>query len=90
MSKDFTPNFDHIQADASITEASKFARKMLTEYVKQYAEFKGITQTQIAQATGFTQGNVSRILSAKYSPTLDNFLKIAGAVGVRLEIMQAD
>ncbi len=59
---------------------------MLIEFVKQYAEFKGVTQNEIAEITGFTQGNVSRILSAKYPPNLDNFLKIAGALNLRLDI----
>lgn len=79
---DFNPNFDHIEAG----EPSEFARKMLIEFVKQYAEFKGVTQKQIADRTGFTQGNISRILSAKYPPTLDNFLKIAGALHLHLDI----
>lgn len=79
---DFNPDFSNIEAG----EPSEFARKMLIEFVKQYAEFKGVTQKHIADATGFTQSNVSRILSAKYSPTLDNFLKIAGALNLHLDI----
>ncbi len=78
----FNPDLSSIEAG----EASEFARKMLIEFVKQYAEFVGVTQREIADRTGFTQGNVSRILSAKYPPTLDNFLKIAGALNLHLDI----
>ena len=88
MKTTFTPNFDHIQNDGSITEPSVFARKMLIAFVKQYAEFKGVTQQEIAALTGFKQGNVSRILSAAYAPTLDNLLKIAAALDLHIDITE--
>ena len=34
----------------------------------------------IAQKTGFTQPNVNRMLSGRYSPSLDNFMKLADAI----------
>jgi Predicted transcriptional regulator with C-terminal CBS domains len=82
----FTPDFDHIQQDASITDASIFARKMLVEFVKQSATERGITQAEIATLTGLKQSNIARVLSGKYSPTLDTFLKIAGALDMHIDI----
>lgn len=83
--KDFNPDFSKIEA----TNPSEFARKMLIEFVKQYAEFAGVSQTKLAELTGLHQSNINRVLSGKYSPELDTFLKIAGALGLRLEIKES-
>ena len=56
--------------------------RLLVVSLKIIAESKGITQEQIAEATGLKQSNVSRIFSTKYSPSLHNFIAIARAVGV--------
>lgn len=61
-------------------EKYKAARKMLCEYIGKLAKEKGITQQQIADKTGFTRNNVSRMLSGRYSPSLDNFIRLAEAV----------
>lgn len=59
----------------------KEARALLLQYLSQKAREKGITQEQIAEKTGFTQNNVSRMLQGRYSPSLDNFMRLAEAVG---------
>jgi transcriptional regulator with XRE-family HTH domain len=58
----------------------KEARKMLCNYLHDLAKEKGITQEQIANKTGFTRNNVNRMLSGRYSPTLDNFIRLAEAI----------
>lgn len=58
----------------------KEARIMLCNYLRDQAIEKKISQEEIASKTGFTQSNVSRMLSGKYPPTLDNFMKLAVAV----------
>ena len=55
------------------------ARKMLLDYIASQIKEKGLTQEYIAKKTGFTQSNVSRMLSAKYPPTLDNLLVLCEA-----------
>ncbi len=55
------------------------ARKILLEYIALQIKEKGLTQDYIAKKTGFTQSNVSRMLSAKYPPTLDNLLVLCEA-----------
>ena len=81
---DFTPDFSKITAG----EPSEFARKMLIEFVKQYAEHAGISQTKLAEITGLHRSNINRVLSGRYSPELDTFLKIAGALNLRIEIQE--
>ena len=62
--------------DEKITEA----RKMLCQHLRELAKEKNISQEEIAGKTGFKQQNVSRVLSGKYAPTLDVFIKIAESV----------
>lgn len=61
-------------------EKYKMARHKLCRYLFDQAKKKGITQEQIAERTGFTRNNVSRMLSGRYSPSLDNFLRLAEAI----------
>lgn len=56
--------------------------RLLVLMLKNIAKSKGITQDQIAEATGLQQANISRIFSMRYCPTLNNFIAIAQAVGV--------
>lgn len=56
------------------------ARRMLCRYIVNVAKEKGITQEQIAEKTGFTQSNISRMLAGRYSPSLENFIRLAEAV----------
>ena len=62
------------------------ARKMLLDYLKEQIALKGLSQYQISELTGFTQGNISRLLKSKYSPSLDNFIKICNAIGVDITL----
>lgn len=55
------------------------ARKMLLNYLKSRIEEKGITQEELAIKTGFKQQAISRMLFAKYPPTLDNLLTLCEA-----------
>lgn len=60
-------------------EKIKTAREMLLNYLRERIQEKGFTQEYLAEKTGFTQGNISRMLSAKYPPTLDNLLTLCDA-----------
>lgn len=56
------------------------------ESVSAQAERLGISTKEIAERTGFTHSNVSRMLSGKYVPRYDNFLRLVDAVGLTLSI----
>ena len=66
------------------------ARQMLCQFLREEAAAKGITNQQIADATGFSQPNVNRMLNAHYAPSLDNFLKLAEAIGVNFYMESKD
>lgn len=66
------------------------ARKMLMEYLRATALEKGITHAQIAEKTGFSPNNVSRMLMGHYAPSLDNFLRLAEAINIYFFIIDKD
>ncbi len=53
--------------------------EMLKELEKVVIE-KGITLTEISEKSGLIESNISRIFAGKFSPTLDNYLKIKRAI----------
>ena len=71
-------------------EKYKTARQMLCRYLAKVAKDKSITHEQIAEKTGFTRSNVSRMLSGKYPPILDNFIKLAEACEVYFFVIDKD
>ena len=56
--------------------------KLLVLLLKEIAENKGISQTEIVEKTGMLQSAVSRFFSLKFKPTLDTFLQVAKAINV--------
>ena len=68
----------------------KLASKMLCGHLRDIAKAKGMTHDMIVEKTGFTQGNISRMFSGKFSPSLDNFLKLAEAVDAYIFVSNKD
>ena len=62
------------------SEKYRQARVLLCKYLHDVAREKGITHEDIACKTGFTASNVTRMLSGKFAPSLDNFMRMAEAV----------
>lgn len=58
----------------------------MVEDLHQHARENNITQEQIAEKTGFLSNNVNRMLTGKYMPKLDNFIRLAQAVGKKIEV----
>jgi transcriptional regulator with XRE-family HTH domain len=50
-------------------------------------EEKNMSQQELAELTGITQSNISRIEQGKYSVGFDILMKIAGAFKMRLDII---
>lgn len=66
------------------------ARKMLLDHVREVAEANGLSQQDLADKAGFERANVSRMLSGKFPPTLDNFIKLCEAAGCYLFIIDKE
>lgn len=63
---------------------------MLCHYLASLAKAKNITITELAEKTGFQRTNVHRMLSGRYPPTLDNFIKLAEALDAYIFIIDKD
>ena len=59
-------------------------RKKALAFLSSQAKVKKISLIELEERTGFAQNNISRMLMGKYSPSLDNFLKLSEAIGVSL------
>ena len=62
------------------------AGKQYVKFLKETAREKGISDYEIARRTGLIANNVWRIFNGKYLPSLENFLAICEAVGVRIKL----
>lgn len=71
-------------------EKYQLARQTLCKFLKTEADKKNITQQMIAEKTGFKQQNVSRMLNGLYAPSLDNFIRLADAIGVNFFMESKD
>lgn len=56
-------------------------RKAILAHLFELAAIKGISQDTIAERTGFVKSNVSRMKKGMYSPSLDNLMCVADAIG---------
>ena len=52
--------------------------------------WRGITQTQLSQLAGLTQGYISQIEARRKHPTTENLVKIARALSVPTDLLIAD
>lgn len=62
-------------------------RLLIGNKIKQLREEKGLSQSQLAEMTGLKQQNIARIESGQYSTGQDILVKIATALGKRLDII---
>jgi len=62
------------------------AGKLMLRFLKQIAKDNGLSDEEIAKRSGFIKPNVNRMFSGRYMPTLENFIRLGEAVGVRLEL----
>ena len=58
---------------------------MFNEIFVQLLQEKGISAYKLSRETGISQGLISEYKSGKKLPTLQNFIKIADALGVSLD-----
>ena len=69
-----------IEADQKDTRKDVVAR-----YVRIRKE-KGITQAELARRAGIPRTNITRFESGDYNPSLEMMVRIAAALGMRLQV----
>lgn len=60
-------------------------RDVVAQYVRSRKE-KGITQAELARRAGIPRTNITRFESGDYNPSLEMMVRIAAALGMKLQI----
>ena len=76
---DDTPEMDEYDIDAEVRDLVISARSAAN-----------LTQKQLAQRSGVSQANISKIENGNYQPSLSTLKRIAGALGKRLVVSFED
>ena len=61
-------------------------REDIAEYFSRRRKASRLSQKDLAELTGMAPANISRFESGSYNPSLDMMVRIADAMGMRLEI----
>lgn len=62
-------------------------RERIGSRIAELRRERGMSQAQLAEATGLKQPNIARIEAGKYSTTLDLLTTIADALGVKVDFI---
>ena len=62
-------------------------RERIGKRIAELRKAKGLTQAQLAEKTGFSQSNIGRIETGRYSVGLDVLTKIADALWATVELV---
>lgn len=76
---DDTPEVEEYNIDAEVRDLVVSARSAAN-----------LTQKQLAQRSGVSQANISKIENGNYQPSLSTLKRIAGALGKRLVVSFED
>ena len=76
---DDTPEMEEYDIDAEVRDLVISARSAAN-----------LTQKQLAQRSGVSQANISKIENGNYQPSLSTLKRIAGALGKRLVVRFED
>ena len=63
-------------------------RVRIGKRIAELRKAKGVTQAKLAEKTGFSQSNIGRIETGRYSLGLDVLSKIASALGASVELVK--
>ena len=74
-----TPEIEEYDIDAEVRDLVAVSRSA-----------SGLTQKQLAQRTGISQANISKIENGSYHPSLSTLKRIADALGKRLVVRFED
>lgn len=67
------------------TEQDNVKYAVMQEFVRLRKE-RGVTQSDLAEATGIARPNIARMENGSYNPTIDMMVRLAAGIGMRLEI----
>lgn len=81
---------DYIYSDDNqkilIEPQQKSTRKNIIDQYVRYRKKFGITQAELARRAGVPRTNITRFESGSYNPSLEMMVRIAAALGKKLQI----
>lgn len=78
------------KTDEKLLELQTELRTSLMEQFIAIRRDKGMTQTDVSEATGILRPNISRMENGKYNPTLDMIARIAYSLDKKIVISFED
>ncbi len=63
------------------------ARKEVGAAIRRARKLRNLTTTELAGMVGISQGTISKLEAAHWSPTLDQVNRVAAALGVQLVVI---
>lgn len=79
-------NYQRIADDPTAKSPAEVARRMMIEYLREAAEDQGLTRDELADRAGLHRTTVIRMFQHQHKPLLDVYLKLAGALNLRIEV----
>jgi transcriptional regulator with XRE-family HTH domain len=70
------------------TEIELAARRAIGSRIAELRKQRGLTQQELAEASGILCNNISRVEAGRYNVTLDTLSKLAAALSVTLELTE--
>lgn len=66
-------------------EQKGMKQNLADQYVRMRKELK-LTQEQVSRRSGIPRSNIARFESGRYNPSLEMMVKMAAAIGLRVQI----
>lgn len=85
MKKEIT-NEDQSVDSLVVEYAKRNAKKEIASMFAECRKSQGITQNELAKMTGVSRTNITRFENGTYNPSVDMMVKIAMALGMKLDI----
>jgi len=67
-----------------MNDATSRERQHVLEHLKGIAQEQGITDEFLAERCGWRTSSVERIMAGRFSPSLDQLIKLCQVIGVRI------
>ena len=88
--KDMDYIFDLDGNEITIEERQKEIRKTVIEKYVTCRKGRKMTQDELARRTGISRPNISRFESGNYNPSLEMMVRVATALGMKLDVQLMD
>ena len=80
-------DYPYLNNNNEMEKKNQETRERIGARIAELRKEKGMTQKELAEATGLIQPNIARIENGRYSTSLDTLARIAEALGAKLDFI---